>query len=62
MTKKQQRPPLNQRAAMIFPLGALCATAAGILAVVAGAALATGALTAGGTFAGAVVFFHPITE
>ncbi|GLW56811.1 hypothetical protein [Kitasatospora phosalacinea] len=62
MTSKQPRPLLNQRAAMIFLLGALCAAGAGILTVVAGAALATGALTAGGTFAGAVVFFHSIIE
>ncbi|GAA1942577.1 hypothetical protein [Kitasatospora viridis] len=62
MSNKPARPLLGQRAAVILLLGVLCAAAAGILTVLAGAAPATGFLTAGAAFAGAVVFFQAIIE
>lgn len=54
------QPLLSPRSALILLLGILTGIGAGALAVAGGAALATGCLTGGAAFAGAVIFFHTI--
>ncbi|MEU9779292.1 hypothetical protein [Streptomyces sp. NPDC047968] len=53
-----QEPLLSLRAALIFLLGLLVATCAGVLSSRGGAPLETALLTAGAAFVGAVVFFR----
>lgn len=51
---------LGLRTAIILLLDVLTALGAGILTVLAGAAVASGILTGGAAFAAAVLFFHTI--
>jgi len=53
---------LSLRTALVLLLGVLTGVGAGVLTVAAGEVLATGFLTGGAAFAGAVVFFHTIID
>ncbi|WP_326726410.1 hypothetical protein [Streptomyces phaeochromogenes] len=59
-SQNPQQPLLGLRTAIILLLGVLTALGAGILTVLAGAAVASGILTGGAAFAAAVLFFHTI--
>ncbi|MFJ9188230.1 hypothetical protein ACIRQO_34860 [Streptomyces anulatus] len=56
----EHEPLLTLHAALIFMLGILTATCAGVLTLHGGASRPTALLTAGAAFAGAVMFFRSL--
>ncbi|WP_179889034.1 hypothetical protein [Streptomyces sp. f51] len=56
----EHEPLLTLHAALIFMLGTLTATCAGMLTLHGGASRSTALLTAGAAFAGAVMFFRSL--
>ncbi|TKA06372.1 hypothetical protein [Actinacidiphila oryziradicis] len=63
MGQNPNRPPLlPQRSALILLCGVLIAATAGVLTWLPGAAAAPAFLTAGGSFAGAVIFLNKIID